>query len=62
MEGEIFIFGYNIKFVIGVTGEGRSAKVNILGLVFIPQILVAHLLAFQMSCQNPPGPSALGHF
>lgn len=56
MEEKIFIFGYNFKFLIGVTGEGRAAKLNISGHVFIPQILVAHLLAFQMSCQNPPGP------
>lgn len=48
MEGKIFIIGYNFKFFIGVTGEGRATRFNILGHVFIPQILVAHLLAFQM--------------
>ena len=62
MEGKIFIFGYNFKFLIGMTGKGKAAKVNILGHVFISQILAAHLLVFQMGCSNPPGPSVYATF
>ena len=55
MEGKIFMFGYNFKFLSGVTGEWRSAKFNILGHVYSPNP-AAHLLAFQINCPNPPGP------
>lgn len=62
MEGTIFIFGYNFKFFIRMTGVRRAAKFNISGYVFVPQILVAHLLAFPINCPNPTGTSVFATF
>ena len=50
------MFGYNFKFLSGVTGEWRSAKVNIIGHVYSPNPCCP---SFGLSDKLPKSPRAL---